>query len=250
MSKEDIEKGSRGLEELGKALEATSVGIICLTPENVEKPWILFESGALSKAMGDQTRVCPYLFGGLLQENVKPPLGMFQATKALKDDTRKLVGTINRVLGSSLTDEKLDTLFERMWPVLEAGLEAVPIAGAAAAPQRTEKEMLAELLELARVDATVVNTNNIELMIHLIEAVEEIREAVKPRLPLSALAGGTLAAWLQPLNEIVSASAAGPERASPEERAERARLINRIRGHMKQEKEAGAPQVPDPKKKP
>jgi hypothetical protein len=71
MSKEDIEKGSRGLDEIGKALDAMSVGIICLTPENVEKPWILFEAGALSKAMGEKTRVCPYLFGGLRGEEVR-----------------------------------------------------------------------------------------------------------------------------------------------------------------------------------
>src|SRR5205809_1046878 len=73
ISKEDIETGSRGLEQLGKALEAMSVGVICLTPENVEKPWIHFEAGALSKTMGDKTRVCPYLFGGLRAEQVGLP---------------------------------------------------------------------------------------------------------------------------------------------------------------------------------
>src|SRR5262249_14346074 len=91
MSEEDIEKGSRGLDEIAKALEALSVGIVCLTPENLDRPWILFEAGALSKALSDKTRVCPYLFGGLRSENVKPPLGMFQTTEAVKDDTRKLV---------------------------------------------------------------------------------------------------------------------------------------------------------------
>jgi len=63
MSEEDIETGSRGLDEIGKALEAMSLGIICLMPENPERPWILFEAGALSKALGDKTRVCPYLSG-------------------------------------------------------------------------------------------------------------------------------------------------------------------------------------------
>ncbi len=80
---------------------------------------ILFESGALSKAIGERTRVCPYLFGGLLPESVKPPLGMFQAAKAVKDDTRKLVATVNRGLGGPLGGEKFDTVFERMWPELE-----------------------------------------------------------------------------------------------------------------------------------
>lgn len=152
MSEEDIEKGSRGLEEIGKALESMSVGIICLTPENLEKPWILYEAGALSKALGEKTRGCPYLLGDLRAENVRPPLGMFQATRAVKEDTRKLVGTVNKALGGTLADEKLDTLFEGMWRVLEKGLEAIPKA-AAAAPQRSEKEMLAEVLDLVRAGA-------------------------------------------------------------------------------------------------
>jgi len=36
MSNTDIDKGSRGLEEIGKALEGMKVGIICLTPENLK----------------------------------------------------------------------------------------------------------------------------------------------------------------------------------------------------------------------
>lgn len=75
MSEEDIEKGSRGLDDIGKALAAMGVGTICLTPENLEKPWILFEAGALATAPGDKARVCPYLFGDLRPENVKPPPG-------------------------------------------------------------------------------------------------------------------------------------------------------------------------------
>jgi len=35
--------------------------------------------------------------GGLQFQDIKPPLGMFQATKAEKDDTRKLVHTINLI---------------------------------------------------------------------------------------------------------------------------------------------------------
>ena len=48
MSETDIEKGTRGLSELAKALEAIKVGISCLTPENLSAPWLLFEAGARS----------------------------------------------------------------------------------------------------------------------------------------------------------------------------------------------------------
>src|SRR5258708_37243367 len=74
MSGEDIEKGSRGLDEIAKALDVMSVGIICLAPENLERPWILFEMGALSKALDDKTRFCPNLFGVVQPEKVKHQL--------------------------------------------------------------------------------------------------------------------------------------------------------------------------------
>ena len=154
MSAEDIEKGSRGLVEIGKALEKTSVGLVCLTPENLESPWVLFEAGALSKALDDKTRVCPYLFGGVRPEDVKPPLGMFQGTMAVKDDTRQLVGTMNKALAGSLNEEKLETVFERMWPELEGKLKAIAEPKKLAVKPRTEREMLAEILELARSEAS------------------------------------------------------------------------------------------------
>jgi len=123
MSKEDIETGSRGLEEIGKALDAMSIGIICLTPENAEKPWIHFEAGALSKTLSEKTRVCPYVFGELGVGQVKLPLGIFQASKADKDGTRRMVLAVNRALGGLVTEERVITWFEREWTALEKKLK-------------------------------------------------------------------------------------------------------------------------------
>ena len=98
MSDADNDKGSRGLNEIGAALEGMRVGITCLTPENLEAPWLLFEAGALSKSISDATRLCTYLIGGLQSRDIAPPLSMFQATKADKEDTRKLIHTLNKAL--------------------------------------------------------------------------------------------------------------------------------------------------------
>jgi hypothetical protein len=57
MSASDIDKGSRGLPEVSKALDGMKVGIVCLTPENLTAPWILYESGALSKSIDDKSRL-------------------------------------------------------------------------------------------------------------------------------------------------------------------------------------------------
>jgi TIR domain len=154
MSETDIEKGSRGLEEIARALEGMKVGIICLTPENLSADWILYEAGALSKTLDAKTRVCTYLLAGLESRNLKPPLGLFQWTKADKSDTRKLIHTINKHLDSTPVQEsRLDTLFDKMWPDIEQKLAALPEPSQAPPPLRGTQEMVAEILELSRVMA-------------------------------------------------------------------------------------------------
>src|SRR5258708_4467548 len=113
--------------DVDKAVEGMKIGIICMTPENLTAEWILYEAGALSKTLDTKTRVCTYLLGGLQPQNVKPPLGMFQSTRADKNDTRKLIHTINKALDAPLVpDTNLDTLFDALWPRLEHELSALP----------------------------------------------------------------------------------------------------------------------------
>jgi hypothetical protein len=59
-SDKDILAGKRWFLEVGQGLQETNFGIICLTRDNLESPWLLFEAGALSKAL-DEGHVCPYL---------------------------------------------------------------------------------------------------------------------------------------------------------------------------------------------
>jgi len=158
MSETDIEKGSRGLDELGKVLSEIKVGITCLTPENLLQPWIFFEAGALSKTIDDKTRLCTYLIGGLEASDIRPPLGMFQATRATKIDTLKLIRTINRAVNDEpIPDGSLDELFEAMWPKLEERLTTLPSAEESVAVKRTVDDMVTEILEIVRAEASRKN---------------------------------------------------------------------------------------------
>lgn len=174
MSTTDIEKGSRGIDEVSTGLQGMKVGIVCLTPENLNAPWILYEAGALSKTIDDKTRLCTYLLGGLRFQDVEPPLGLFQATKPEKADTLKLVRTINRAISEDPVPEgNLDRLFERMWPDLEKKLSELPQSEVAAAPKRTVNDMVTEILEIARREANYRET--------IREGVDEIRRDVHRR---------------------------------------------------------------------
>ena len=74
----DIEKGARWGKDIALELQASALGIFCLTKENLTKPWIMFEAGALSKQL-DSSRVCPVLFG-VESADLEGPLVQFQAS--------------------------------------------------------------------------------------------------------------------------------------------------------------------------
>jgi len=188
MSETDIEKGSRGLDEITKALAEIRVGITCLTPENLQRPWISFEAGALSKTIGDRTRLCTYLIGDLAPQDVLPPLGMFQATRAVRDDTFKLVRTINVAVSSDpVSDPNLEEIFDAMWPKLEQRLSTLPQPEEIAPPKRSTDDMVAEILQIVRTEA---NTRSGTAILAGI-ATSGVSDTINPT-PLQGLAPKTL----------------------------------------------------------
>src|SRR5262245_58417370 len=62
MSTEDVRKGAVWHADLFAALSETSVGIICVTRDNIGSAWLNFEAGALGRAL-PTSRVCTFLHG-------------------------------------------------------------------------------------------------------------------------------------------------------------------------------------------
>lgn len=57
----DIDKGARWSADIAAELDNSSFGILCVTHDNIEAPWLNFEAGALGKSV-EKSRVCPFLF--------------------------------------------------------------------------------------------------------------------------------------------------------------------------------------------
>jgi hypothetical protein len=155
MSDSDVDKGSVGLDEIARALEGTKLGIVCLTPENLTSEWIHYEAGALTKSVNSTTsRLWTYLIGGLENSQIKAPLGRFQATKAEKEETRRLVHSINRVLSEApLPDTSINRLFDALWPDLENALQSLSGSTTTALPVPDVPAMIAEILAWTRAQA-------------------------------------------------------------------------------------------------
>jgi hypothetical protein len=147
----DIEKGAKWSGEISKKLSESNIGIVCLTKDNITKPWILFEAGALSKDL-DKSRVCSVLFG-MEDTDFSGPLTLFQATKFEKSDFKKMMKSINDAgLSNALPSETFDRVFEKWWPevhtkITEILAEDVPSKDANI---RSDRELLEEILVTAR----------------------------------------------------------------------------------------------------
>lgn len=150
-SPDDVVKGTRWNTEISTQLEASRIGLLCVTDENLTAPWLLYEAGALSKSM-QESRVCPLLFG-VTKADLTGPLAQLQAADFTLPEVRRLVGMINGELsqGLRLDESVLMATFDTWWPQLEGEISAIlktPAKGVRT--KRDHGEILAEILDLAR----------------------------------------------------------------------------------------------------
>lgn len=103
----DIQKGTIWLETINTAIGNSSAGILCLTKENHMKPWVLFESGALSRV----GVVCPIVFD-MEKQHVKSPLNIFQASDFNAKEFKKLFEDISQSCGTNLNQKIIDRIFD------------------------------------------------------------------------------------------------------------------------------------------
>lgn len=141
MSESDIEPGTRWASRLNDELQISNYGIICLTPENQNSQWILFEAGALSNQI--ENRVTPLLFQ-LKEGEVKGPLSQFQYLKADKDGFKKLAIAINKNLEKPLLSDKLIEFFQVWWKGLDQDLAKIPAEPKEAVPDKRQDRELIE----------------------------------------------------------------------------------------------------------
>ncbi len=148
-SPHDVPAGTRWAAEIGQGLEQTDYGIICLTPENLEAPWLLFEAGAISKAL-DESRVCPYLFDVQFGD-LDGPLQQFQGKRTDKEGTFEMLQSLNTVARPPVDETVLLTRFDEMWPRFEEALAQTPEPSEKSAkPARSQKDILEDLVETVR----------------------------------------------------------------------------------------------------
>ncbi|SDR99292.1 TIR domain-containing protein [Mucilaginibacter mallensis] len=156
VSSEDIDKGARWSADIAKELDSSMFGILCVTKENFEAPWLLFEAGALSKTI-NKSFVSPFLFD-IKSSEIDGPILQFQSTIFEKEDLRKLLNTLNKACGdTAIAPVMLEKAFDKWYPNLEEDLNKIKSEedDSEDGTKKVEKrihtsEMLEEILDLSR----------------------------------------------------------------------------------------------------
>ncbi len=165
VSSENIDKGARWSTDISSKLEDSSFGILCVTEDNIDAPWLVFEAGALSKSV-DKSRVTPFLFG-VKNSDLQGPTLQFQSTSFDEEDVRKLVHTINGAADSdNLEEARLNDIFDVWWPKLYDKLSAIEVPKETKGQQKVTgsqeegvpSSVLEEMLNLLRSQHRLLNS--------------------------------------------------------------------------------------------
>jgi hypothetical protein len=162
MSADDNGAGERWSDTVNARLHESNFGILCLTPDNLDSRWLLFEAGALGKSVGT-SRVVPLLHG-VRTTDVKPPLHQFMMKETTKAGMHDVLRAINEGITPSLPDAVLDQTFDAMWPFLEEKLDQIEAPAPSGNEIRSERELLEEVLDLLRTQTRVIDHSSRSLV--------------------------------------------------------------------------------------
>lgn len=125
ISSGDIQAGERWQSKINAALMDIDFGIVFVTKENKDAPWIMFESGALAKNL-DASRVVPVLCDASEIDFSKSPLLQFQYVQLSKEGVFSLMRSIYSSLDGQRIDQKVfEQALQTWWPQLEAKLSNI-----------------------------------------------------------------------------------------------------------------------------
>jgi hypothetical protein len=158
---DDIEKGVAWFDSIVRELQRSTVGIVCLTAENLESPWMHFEAGALARELSELSapaeeqgtatgadsslrqidvavaarpaapgRRLFTLLHGVTGAELKGPLSAYQATSTSLPEMRELVsGVAHAVHYPEILKPRggKDVIHEDDWKKFESAVKDVTI---------------------------------------------------------------------------------------------------------------------------
>ena len=169
LSDQDITPGSRWSQELARELHECTCGIICVTQENMNSPWINFEAGVLSSSIGTEM-VIPLLID-IDTDDLSGPLQQFHALKLSRDALEEIVKTMRERIPSPLAEDFSREGLELVWPMFETLSKMTASGAKKTAKPPTKKELIEQIDHVVhRVDGRIE-----ELQMDVFDIISKLR---------------------------------------------------------------------------
>lgn len=123
LSSEDIDKGTIWFTQIINELENCSCGVLCITKENRNSPWIHFEAGGMIKGLG-KSKVATILLD-LDYGDLGQPLNQFNGLRMDRTGARHLIKSFNKVSERPLQERIIEKYFGMFWAELEQAYRAI-----------------------------------------------------------------------------------------------------------------------------
>lgn len=111
-----ITKGKPAIDKIFSNLAEAKIGIFCVTKNNILKPWLNFESGAIASAVKNNDGLAISLLINMNTDDFvsfSSPITNFEGAMFTdENDLRRMIQDIGRAINSSLSEKQIDNLFD------------------------------------------------------------------------------------------------------------------------------------------
>lgn len=147
ISSRNIELGSLWHNQVIREANETNYGLLFITPESRDSPWLHFEAGMLLKDL-EKDRIVPILFGIKISEIIRP-LSDFHSIEFDESSFFDLVSEINKMTSRPLEKENLKQVFDSFYNKLSLDIEEV-ISSSDSVKKIPIESKVDELIDYAR----------------------------------------------------------------------------------------------------
>lgn len=111
-----ITKGKLAIDKIFSNLAEAKIGIFCVTKNNILKPWLNFEAGAIASAVTNNDGLAIPLLINMNTDDFasfSSPISHLEGTVFTdENDLLRMIQDIRRSINSSLSEKQLDNLFD------------------------------------------------------------------------------------------------------------------------------------------
>lgn len=105
------------MTEWRRILKDAGYGLLCVTRDSVQSPWLLFEAGMMSSTPSIPVRMA--LSFGVSPSELLGPLRQFQSFSSDREGIYRLVCELNNYSATGISLDTLNSLFDTMYPALQ-----------------------------------------------------------------------------------------------------------------------------------